>query len=65
MGLLVGVMWKALSLTLALCLLAGCRTESDVNGARCKLPPDWKIGESEPMKEALGRVTVVAFLQAS
>lgn len=65
MGLLFGVMWKALSLTLALCLLAGCSAESETDGARCKLPPVWKIGEEEPMKNALGHVTVVAFLQAS
>lgn len=58
-------MWKALSLTLALCLLAGCSAESETDGARCKLPPVWKIGEEEPMKNALGRVTVVAYLQAS
>lgn len=65
MGLLAGGMWKTLSLTLALCLLAGCSAESEGDGARCKLPPMWNIGEAEPMKEALGQVTVVAYLQAS
>uniref|UniRef100_A0A671PHS2 Selenoprotein P N-terminal domain-containing protein n=1 Tax=Sinocyclocheilus anshuiensis TaxID=1608454 RepID=A0A671PHS2_9TELE len=58
-------MWKALSLTLALCLLAGCSAESEIDGARCKLPPVWKIGEEEPTKNALGHVTVVAYLQAT
>jgi len=64
-GLLFGVMWKALSLTLALCVLAGCSAESETDGARCKLPPLWKVGEVEPMKNAHGHVTVVAYLQAS
>lgn len=65
MGLLFGVMWKALSLTLALCILVGCSAESETDGARCKLPPVWKAGEEEPMKNALGHVTVVGYLQAS
>uniref|UniRef100_A0A672SBG3 Selenoprotein P N-terminal domain-containing protein n=1 Tax=Sinocyclocheilus grahami TaxID=75366 RepID=A0A672SBG3_SINGR len=43
-------MWKALSLTLALCLLVGCSAESETDGARCKRPPVWKIGEEEPTK---------------
>lgn len=64
-GLLFGVMWKALSLTLALCLLVGCSAESETDGVRCKLPPEWKVGDLEPMKNALGQVTVVAYLQAS
>ncbi|CAM4715790.1 unnamed protein product [Leuciscus chuanchicus] len=58
-GLLFGVMWKALSLTLALCILVGCSAESETDGARCKLPPVWKAGEEEPMKNALGHVTVL------
>lgn len=64
-GLLFGVMWKTLSLTLALCLLVGCSAESETDGARCKPPPVWKTGEEEPMKNSLGRVTVVAYFQAS
>ncbi|KTF80294.1 hypothetical protein cypCar_00049890, partial [Cyprinus carpio] len=64
-GLLFGVMWKALSLTLALCLLVGCSAESETDGARCKFPPVWKVKEEEPMKDTLGNVTVVAYLQAS
>ncbi len=64
-GLLFGVMWKTLSLTMALCLLVGCSAESETDAPRCKLPPVWKTGEEEPMKNALGRVTVVAYLQAS
>uniref|UniRef100_A0A671SY59 Selenoprotein P N-terminal domain-containing protein n=1 Tax=Sinocyclocheilus anshuiensis TaxID=1608454 RepID=A0A671SY59_9TELE len=58
-------MWKALSLTLALCLLVGCSAESETDGARCKFPPVWKVGEEEPMKNALGHVTVVAYLQCT
>jgi hypothetical protein len=58
-------MWVCLSLLSALCLLPGGGAESQGGGPQCQLPPDWKIGEVMPMKEAEGRVTVVALLQAS
>lgn len=58
-------MWRFLSLTLLAGLLVGCRGESETDGARCKPAAVWKIGEVEPLKDSLGRVTVVAFLQAS
>uniref|UniRef100_A0A3Q1F139 Selenoprotein P n=1 Tax=Acanthochromis polyacanthus TaxID=80966 RepID=A0A3Q1F139_9TELE len=38
--------------------------EFEGGGPRCLLPPAWKIGDVEPMKGAMGRVTVVALLQA-
>ncbi|KAL7883929.1 hypothetical protein AOLI_G00066990 [Acnodon oligacanthus] len=58
-------MWAGLSVALALCVLGGCSAESEPDGARCKAAAEWKIGETEPLKESLGRVTVVAYLQAS
>lgn len=58
-------MWARLSLLLALCLLPGGGAEVEGDGPRCKLPPDWRIGEVEPMKVAMGQVTVVALFQAS
>ena len=62
-----GAMWAGLGLVLALCLLPGGGAEAEEGGgvSRCKLAPAWSIGEVEPMKEALGQVTVVALLQAS
>lgn len=58
-------MWACLSLLLTLCLLHKGEAESDGGGPRCQLPPAWSIGEEEPMKGAMGRVTVVALFQAS
>ena len=58
-------MWAWLSLLLALGLLHGGGAESEGGGPRCQTPPSWKIGEVEPMKEAMGKVTVVALFQAS
>ncbi|MBN3283241.1 SEPP1 protein, partial [Polyodon spathula] len=42
-------MWTGLSLVLALSLLPGGRPESEAEGRRCKKPPDWTIGEENPM----------------
>lgn len=58
-------MWACLSLLLTLCLLQGGGAESDGGGPRCQPPPAWKIGEVNPMGEAMGRVTVLALFQAS
>lgn len=58
-------MWACLTLILTLCLLHGGGAESEGGGPRCQLPPAWKIGEVEPMRETAGQVTVVALLQAS
>jgi len=58
-------MWACLTLLLTLCLLHGGGAESEGGGPRCQLPPAWKIGEVEPMKGAIGHVTVVALFQAS
>lgn len=58
-------MWACLSLLVGLCLLHGGSAETDGGGPRCQLAPDWKIGELQPMKELMGRVTVVALLEAS
>lgn len=58
-------MWACLSLLVGLCLLQGGSAETDGGGPRCQPPPDWKIGELQPMKELMGRVTVVALLEAS
>lgn len=59
-------MWVCLSVLITLCLLHGGGAESDDGGGpRCQLPPAWKIGEVDPMKGAMGRVTVVALFQAS
>lgn len=58
-------MWACLSLLVALCLLHGGSAESEGGGPGCQLPPDWRIGELEPMKGVMGRVTVVALLEAS
>ncbi|CAL8249253.1 unnamed protein product [Merluccius merluccius] len=57
-------MWVCLSLLAAVCLLPG-RADGQGGGLRCQAPPDWKVGGVAPMKEAAGRVTVVALLQAS
>uniref|UniRef100_A0A3Q0R399 Selenoprotein P n=1 Tax=Amphilophus citrinellus TaxID=61819 RepID=A0A3Q0R399_AMPCI len=53
-------MWAGLSLLLTLCLLHGGGAESEGGGPRCQLPPAWRIGDAEPMKGSIGRVTVVA-----
>lgn len=58
-------MWKCFNVLLTLCLLHGGGAESDGGGARCQIPPGWQIGDVDPMKEAMGRVTVVALFQAS
>lgn len=59
-------MWVWLGVLGALCLLPGGGAESAAGGGtRCQPAPDWKIGEATPMKDAEGRVTVVALLQAS
>lgn len=58
-------MWAFLGLLLTLCTLHGGGAESDGGGPRCQLPPAWKIGEVDPMKVAMGNVTVVALLDAS
>uniref|UniRef100_A0A672TUP0 Selenoprotein P n=1 Tax=Strigops habroptila TaxID=2489341 RepID=A0A672TUP0_STRHB len=52
-------MWAGLGLVLALCLLLGGGTESQY----CKEPPEWHIGEENPMLNSRGSVTVVALLQ--
>ncbi|KAI4895383.1 hypothetical protein NFI96_025650, partial [Prochilodus magdalenae] len=55
-GLVWGAeMWAGVSVALALCVLAGSRAESEPDGARCKAPPVWKIGETEPLKDSLGQ----------
>uniref|UniRef100_G1KY65 Selenoprotein P n=1 Tax=Anolis carolinensis TaxID=28377 RepID=G1KY65_ANOCA len=56
-------MWAGLGLALALCLLPGGGTESQGPSTRCKEPPDWRIGEQNPMLDSRGFVTVVALLQ--
>lgn len=58
-------MWVRLSLLLALCLLPGGRAEAEEQGPRCRPPPGWSIGQVEPMRGAMGQVTVVALLQSS
>lgn len=58
-------MWRSLGLTLLASLLVACGGESETDGARCKPAAVWKVGDVEPLKNSLGRVTVVAFLQAS
>lgn len=58
-------MWPCLSLLITLCLLHGGGAESEGRGRHCQPPPAWKIGEVDPMKEAMGHVTVVALLEAS
>uniref|UniRef100_A0A4W4H4A0 Selenoprotein P N-terminal domain-containing protein n=1 Tax=Electrophorus electricus TaxID=8005 RepID=A0A4W4H4A0_ELEEL len=55
-------MWKGPSLLLALALLVGCRAERETGADRCQQPPAWRIGEAWPLRDALGGVTVVAFL---
>lgn len=62
-----GAMRGGLGLVLALCLLpgGGAELEEGGGGRRCKPAPPWTIGAVDPMKEALGQVTVVALLQAS
>uniref|UniRef100_A0A4X2JVP5 Selenoprotein P N-terminal domain-containing protein n=1 Tax=Vombatus ursinus TaxID=29139 RepID=A0A4X2JVP5_VOMUR len=57
-------MWRGLGLALALCLLPFGGTESQVQSVRCKEAPRWHIQDQEPMLNSLGRVTVVALLQA-
>lgn len=58
-------MRACLGLLLTLCMLHGGGAEGDGDWPRCQLPPSWKIGDLEPMKGAMGRVTVVALLDAS
>lgn len=58
-------MWACFGLLVTLCLLHGGGAESDGGGARCQEPPSWTIGEVDPMKGAMGQVTVVALYQAS
>uniref|UniRef100_A0A8C8AH41 Selenoprotein P n=1 Tax=Otus sunia TaxID=257818 RepID=A0A8C8AH41_9STRI len=53
-------MWAGLGLVLALCLLPGGGTEIQ----NCKEPPEWYIGEENPMLNSRGSVTVVALLQS-
>ncbi|KAJ8380807.1 hypothetical protein SKAU_G00015850 [Synaphobranchus kaupii] len=59
-----GAMWEGLGLVLALCLLPGGRAEVDIGGggSRCKPAPPWSIGETEPMKEALGQASRMDYL---
>uniref|UniRef100_A0A8C3DAG6 Selenoprotein P n=1 Tax=Corvus moneduloides TaxID=1196302 RepID=A0A8C3DAG6_CORMO len=52
-------MWADLGLVLALCLLPGGGTEIQ----NCLEPPEWRIGEEDPMWNSRGSVTVVALLQ--
>lgn len=54
-------MWAGLGLVLALCLLPGGVAEIQ----NCQEPPEWRIGEEDPMWNSRGSVTVVALLQAS
>uniref|UniRef100_A0A8C6R6C0 Selenoprotein P N-terminal domain-containing protein n=1 Tax=Nannospalax galili TaxID=1026970 RepID=A0A8C6R6C0_NANGA len=58
-------MWKGLGLALALCLLPYGGTESQDQSPVCKPPPAWSIKDQNPMLNSMGRVTVVALLQAS
>lgn len=58
-------MWACLGLLVALCLLHGGGAESDGGGPRCQVAPGWKVGALDPMKAAMGHVTVVALFQAS
>eukprot|EP00062_Callorhinchus_milii_P016114 gi/632967083/ref/XP_007899782.1/ PREDICTED: selenoprotein Pa-like [Callorhinchus milii] len=55
----------SLGLALTLCLLLLGWVEGQVNGTQCTKPPQWRIGENYPMKNALGTVTVVVLFQAS
>uniref|UniRef100_A0A8D2IJS8 Selenoprotein P n=1 Tax=Varanus komodoensis TaxID=61221 RepID=A0A8D2IJS8_VARKO len=57
-------MWVGLGLALALCFLPGGGTESQGSSTRCNVPPEWWIGEQNPMLDSRGSVTVVALLQA-
>uniref|UniRef100_A0A8B9PNY8 Selenoprotein P n=1 Tax=Apteryx owenii TaxID=8824 RepID=A0A8B9PNY8_APTOW len=52
-------MWAGLGLVLSLCLLPGGGAEIQ----NCKEPPEWHIGEENPMLDSRGSVTVVALLQ--
>uniref|UniRef100_A0A8B9G7E2 Selenoprotein P n=1 Tax=Amazona collaria TaxID=241587 RepID=A0A8B9G7E2_9PSIT len=54
-------MWAGLGLVLALSLLPGGGTENQY----CKEPPEWHIGDENPMLGSRGSVTVVALLQAN
>ncbi|TNN40511.1 Selenoprotein Pa [Liparis tanakae] len=55
-------MWACLSLLTTLCLLHGGEATTDV--VTCHPPLPWRIGDVEPMKDTMGRVTVVALLHA-
>uniref|UniRef100_A0A4W3I011 Selenoprotein P N-terminal domain-containing protein n=1 Tax=Callorhinchus milii TaxID=7868 RepID=A0A4W3I011_CALMI len=48
----------SLGLALTLCLLLLGWVEGQVNGTQCTKPPQWRIGENYPMKNALGTVTL-------
>uniref|UniRef100_A0A8B9I3Q6 Selenoprotein P n=1 Tax=Anser brachyrhynchus TaxID=132585 RepID=A0A8B9I3Q6_9AVES len=52
-------MWAGLGLVLVLCLLPGGGTETQ----NCQEPPEWRVGEENPMLNSRGSVTVVALLQ--
>uniref|UniRef100_A0A5S6MUZ1 Coiled-coil domain-containing protein 134 n=1 Tax=Xenopus tropicalis TaxID=8364 RepID=A0A5S6MUZ1_XENTR len=56
-------MWKGFALALALCLLPWGGAESQGHRKRCKEPPEWSIGDQNPMMQSAGKVTVVALLQ--
>ncbi|OCU02562.1 hypothetical protein XELAEV_18008324mg [Xenopus laevis] len=51
-------MWKGFALALALCLLPWGGAESQGHRSRCKQPPDWSIGDQNPMIQSAGKVTV-------
>lgn len=55
-------MHKGLGVALTLCLLLVGWVESQ---GQCTKPTPWTIGEKTPMDDSLGKVTVVALLQAS
>lgn len=55
-------MHKGLGVALTLCLLLVGWVESQ---GQCTKPTPWTIGEKTPMNDSLGKVTVVALLQAS
>uniref|UniRef100_A0A8C7AHG8 Selenoprotein P N-terminal domain-containing protein n=1 Tax=Neovison vison TaxID=452646 RepID=A0A8C7AHG8_NEOVI len=58
-------MWRSLGLALALSLLPAGGTESQGQSTMCKQPPEWSIGDQNPMLNSSGSVTVVALLQAN
>ncbi|KAE8609938.1 hypothetical protein XENTR_v10011953 [Xenopus tropicalis] len=55
----------ALTVSILMGLLGQVSSSEQTNSSICKPPPKWSIEGEVPMAEALGKVTVVALLQAS